>query len=46
MWYIYTMECYSAIKRKEIGSFAVMWVNPESVTQSEESQKKTNNIVY
>ena len=24
MWYIYTMEYYSAIRRKEIGSFVVM----------------------
>ena len=46
MWYIYTMEYYSAIKRKETGSFSVMWMNPESVTQSEESQKEKNNIVY
>ena len=24
MWYIYRIECYSAIKRNEIGSFAEM----------------------
>ena len=47
IWYVlYTMEYYSAIKRKETGSFSVMWMNPESVTQSEESQKEKNNIVY
>ena len=26
MWYIYTMEYYSALKMKEIRSFAVMWM--------------------
>ena len=25
MWYIYTVEYYSAIKRNEIGSFVEMW---------------------
>ena len=40
LWYIYTMEYYSAIKRNEIGSFVEMWMDPESVKQSEVSQKK------
>ena len=40
MWYIYTMEYYSAIKRNEIGSFVEMWMDPESVIQSEVSQKE------
>ena len=26
MWYIYTMEYYSAIKRNEIGSFVETWM--------------------
>ena len=37
---MYTMEYYSAIKRNEIGSFVVMWIDLESVIQSEVSQKK------
>ena len=37
MWYIYTMEYYSAIKRNEIGSFVETWVDLESVIQSEVS---------
>ena len=45
MWYIYTMEYYSAIKRNEIGSFVVRWMDLETVIQSEVSQKE-KNIVY
>ena len=40
MWYVYTMEYYLAIKRNNIGSFVVMWMNLEFVIQSEVSQKK------
>ena len=42
MWYIYTMEYYSAIKRNEIESFVEMWMDPETVIQSEVSQKEKN----
>ena len=42
MWYIYTMECYSAIKRNEIGSFVETWIELETVMKSEVSQKKKN----
>ena len=42
MWYIYTMEYYSAIKRNEIGSFVEMWMDLESVIQREVSQKEKN----
>ena len=42
MWHIYTMEYYSAIKRNEIELFVVRWINLESVTQSEVSQKLKN----
>ena len=40
MWYIYTMEYYSAIKRNEIELFVVRWMDIESVIQSEVSQKE------
>ena len=40
--HIYTMEYYSAIKRKEIELFVVRWTDLESVTQSEVSQKEKN----
>ena len=46
MWYIYTMEYYSAIKRNEIGSFIEMWMDLESVIQTEVSQKEKNEYCY
>ena len=42
MWYIYTTEYYSAIKRNEIGSFVETWMDLEAVIQSEVSQKEEN----
>ena len=38
-WHIYIMESYSAIKRKEIGSFVESWMDLETVLQSKVSQK-------
>ena len=38
MWYIYTMEYYSAIKKNKIGSFVETWMDLETVIQSEVSQ--------
>ena len=38
MWYIYTMEYYSAIKRKEIMAFAATWMDPEIIMLSEVRQ--------
>ena len=45
MWYIYTMEYYSTIKRSEIESFVETWMDLETVIQNEVSQRKTN-IIY
>ena len=42
MWYIYTMEYYSAIKRNEIGLFVETWMDLETVIESEVSQKEKN----
>ena len=38
MWYIYTMEYYSAIRKKEILPFATTWMEQEGITLSEISQ--------
>ena len=37
------MEYYSAIKRNETGSFVEMWMDLETVIESEVSQKEKNN---
>ena len=42
IWYVYTMEYYSAIKRNETGSFVETWMDLETVVQSEVSQKEKN----
>ena len=44
MWYVYTMEYYSAIKKKEIMPFAATWLDLESVVLSEVSQTEKKNI--
>ena len=39
LWYIYTMEYYSAIKRNTFESVLMRWLKLESIIQSEVSQK-------
>ena len=40
MWYVGTMEYYSAIKKNEIMPFAATWMDLETVILSEVSQKE------
>ena len=42
MCHIYTVEYYSAIKRKKIELFVVRWMDLETVIESEVSQKEKN----
>ena len=39
LWYIYTMEYYSAIKKKTFESVLMRWMKLEPIIQSEVSQK-------
>ena len=40
MWYIYTMEYYSAKEKNKIMSFAATWMDLETLILSEASQKE------
>ena len=42
MWYIYTREYYSAIKKNDFESVLVRWMKLQPVIQSEVSQKEKN----
>jgi hypothetical protein len=47
MWYLYTMEFYSVMKRSEILSFAGKWMELEKIILSEMDQtQKTKNHMF
>ena len=46
MWYTYTMECYSAIKRNETVPFAETWMDLETVTESKVKSEREKQISY
>ena len=46
LWYVYTMEYYSVIKRNASESVLMRWMNPDSIMQSEVSQKEKSYTVY
>ena len=46
LWYIYTVDYYSAIKRNEIGSFVETWMDLETVIQSKSEREKQISYVY
>ena len=45
LWYIHTMEYYSAIKRNTFESVLMRWLNLEPIIQSEVSQKEKNKYL-
>ena len=40
LWYIYTVKCYSAIKKNTFESVLMRWMKLEPIIQSEVSQKE------
>jgi len=46
MWYIYTMEYYSAIKENEIMAFAATWMELETLILSEVKSERERQIPY
>ena len=46
LWYIYTMDYYSAIKQNAFESVLMRWMKLEPIMQSEVSQKEKDNIVF
>ena len=45
LWYIYTMEYYSAIKRNAFESVLMRWLKLEPIIQSEVGKRKTNKPI-
>ena len=46
LWYIYTMEYHSAIKKNSFASVLKRWMKLEPIIQSEASQKDTNAYIW
>ena len=46
MWYRYTVEYYSAIKKNEIMPFVATWMDPEIIILSKVSQRQIYDITY
>ena len=46
LWYIYTMEYYSAIKQNAFESVLMRWIKLEIIIQSEVSQKEKHQYRY
>ena len=45
LWYTYTIECYSAGKRKSFESVLLRWMSLEPIIENEVSQKEKNKYL-
>ena len=46
LWYIYTMEYYSAIKKNTFESVLLRWMKLKHIINSEVSRKRIINTIY
>ena len=46
LWYVYTMEYYSAIEKNAFESVLMRWMKLEPIIQSEVSQKEKHQYIY
>ena len=46
LWYVYTVEYYSAIERNAFESVLMWWINLAPIIQSEVSQKEKDKISF
>ena len=46
LWYTYTKEYYSAIKKNASESVLMRWMKLEPIIQSKQIRKKNTNTVY
>ena len=45
MWYVYTMEYYTAMKKNRIMPFAVTWMDLEIIVLSEVKSDEETSII-
>jgi hypothetical protein len=46
MWYLYTMEFYSAMKKNEILSFTSKWMELDNIPSEVSQAQKTKNHMF